>query len=138
MSNSWYENLGARGALSDIKRENEKKNIDPRSQSTFINRLGPSKPPQKGIRGSTKSFAATVQPPSKAARPGSPFPKAVSPAFTEMDTEGSFNHPPGSINVNQQEVDIHRPIALGISEGIQIDGSHLAERGSRVRPKGPL
>ena len=75
---------------------------------------GPFRPPPEGNkRLHQESFVAEIQPPSKAPRPGSPFPKAASPAFTEMDTEVPFD-PPGSINVNQQEVGMHHPIALGM------------------------
>ena len=48
---------------------------------------------------------APLAPPSKT-------PRQALPAFTEM--EGSFWFPPGSVNVNQQEVGAHRPIALGM------------------------
>ena len=63
-----------------------------------------------------ESFLPEIQPPFKAPRPGSPFPRAVSPAFTEMDHQDTDlpMNPPGSINVNQQEVGTHRPIAIGM------------------------
>ena len=72
-------------------------------------------PPEGNKRLHQESFLAEVQPPSKALRPGSPFPRAISPAFTEMDHQDTeaFN-PPGSVNVNQQEVGGHRPIAIGM------------------------
>ena len=70
-------------------------------------------PPEGNKRLHQESFLAEIQPPSKAPRPGSPFPKAVSPAFTEMDTDLPFN-PPGSVNISEQEVGMHRPIAIGM------------------------
>ena len=72
--------------------------------------------PEGNKRLHQESFLAEIQPPSKAPRPGSPFPRAILPAFTEMDhqdNDQTFN-PPGSVNVNQQEVGMHRPIAIGM------------------------
>ena len=84
--------------------------------------------PPEGNKGMYDDSVAPLAPPSKT-------PRQASPAWTEM--EGSFQFPPGSINVNQQEVGGHRPIAIGIRRHSQKRLSFSRET-SQAEAQGPL
>ena len=66
--------------------------------------MGPFRPPPEGKKRLYDESLDPLAPPQKAMRQGLP-------AFTEMDQD-SFQFPPGSVNINLQEVGAHRPIAL--------------------------
>ena len=68
--------------------------------------IGTVQAPTEGNKSLYDEFLVLLAPPQKKLR-------QASPAWTEMDQD-SFQVPPGSVNVNQQEVGGFRPIAQGM------------------------